>query len=568
MQMLIGDKQLQFVFVNSKTNPVRVDYLPTYNNDTKIFRCPAGIIQHKTLGITYLSSAHKASEYKYWDMPAFNSSPLVETSKKYYLYAKVSKSSTAGTFILTETSIEFEQVAGYYHLLSWIIDPEFDGKRSFVRMWGFSEFLPGQAFLDIISDPDRKTVFDLVNGKIIGNITITTGSSGYNNLSDKPDLGVYETKADFKVFSDSITASVNSIQGTVSGLVKDSADFKIFSTSISGTVTNISNTVNGLVTQSAGWITTATGNNLWASKTLENGETIVSKINQTASTITIDASKINLIGKVTFSMLNSSAQATINNKVDTTTIIEGGYIKTSLIKTDAIIANIAKIGNFTIENGWLKSTSAPGSNVGYIDMRYGSSRVAFGKDLMPATAGGAYTLTALIDNQNLASNYYGSTTALYLRAAGSSSVKSLALDAYGGVRFKGGSAFIEECAPLNTNISNSSFSSADNLKYYRNFAFQSSYSGYNADIYLPSRSAIESAFGYFETGKSVGDTSFIRIYLLCTRWSNGYDRVKSSSTTPIIDRTGDTISYVELNKGDVCSFTYHNGAWYLSYANW
>jgi len=66
-------------------------------------------------------------------------------------------------------------------------------------------------------------------------------------------------------------------------------------------VTDRTNAINGVYSymSSAGWITTATGNTLWASKSLENGETIVSKINQTASTVTILASHIKLEGIVT-----------------------------------------------------------------------------------------------------------------------------------------------------------------------------------------------------------------------------------------------------------------------------
>lgn len=56
-----------------------------------------------------------------------------------------------------------------------------------------------------------------------------------------------------------------------------------------------------------------------------NGNNIVSRINQTATTITIDASKINLVGKVTIGMLDK-------------TILEDGKIKAELINTDALVA--------------------------------------------------------------------------------------------------------------------------------------------------------------------------------------------------------------------------------------
>ncbi|MDR2890764.1 MAG: hypothetical protein LBV18_04070 [Alistipes sp.] len=59
--------------------------------------------------------------------------------------------------------------------------------------------------------------------------------------------------------------------------------------------------IKGQITQilSAGYITRPEGNTLWASKELENGNKIVSYINQTATTITIAAEKIKLEGVVT-----------------------------------------------------------------------------------------------------------------------------------------------------------------------------------------------------------------------------------------------------------------------------
>lgn len=82
-------------------------------------------------------------------------------------------------------------------------------------------------------------------------------------------------------------------------------------TAISTEVDNINNTIS-----TAGWITTAQGNTLFASKDLEDGNEIISYINQTATTTTIKSSRINLDGAVTFSDLSSSLQNTINSAGD------------------------------------------------------------------------------------------------------------------------------------------------------------------------------------------------------------------------------------------------------------
>lgn len=184
MQLLVGDESLQFRFVNSKTNPVQLAHNITYNANTKILNAPAGIIQHLTLGISSLSSSHKADEYKYWDMAEYNSPVLIDPVKKYYLYAKVSKENQTGTFLLSETAIKMEQITGYYHLLTGVLNSEYDGSRSFVELYGFTEILPGRVTTERIISPDGKTYFDLVKGEIGGNIQIKTGSSGLENLSE------------------------------------------------------------------------------------------------------------------------------------------------------------------------------------------------------------------------------------------------------------------------------------------------------------------------------------------------------------------------------------------------
>lgn len=103
---------------------------------------------------------------------------------------------------------------------------------------------------------------------------------------------------------------------TATGAVKSELEGKITVQAgrIDGVVTDIDNINNTIET--AGWITTAQGNTLFASKDLEDGNEIISYINQTATTTTIKSSRINLDGAVTFSDLSSSLQNTINSAGD------------------------------------------------------------------------------------------------------------------------------------------------------------------------------------------------------------------------------------------------------------
>lgn len=184
MQLLVGDESLQFRFVTSKTNPVVISYNITYDIKKKILKAPATILQHMTMGIDTITASHKVGDYKFWDMAEYNSPPLVDAAKKYYMYAKVSKENSSGTFLLSETAIKIEGIAGYYHLLVGILNSEYEGERSFVELYGFTEILPGRITTDRIVSTDGKTYFDLVRSEIGGKIKFAYGSSGLENLEE------------------------------------------------------------------------------------------------------------------------------------------------------------------------------------------------------------------------------------------------------------------------------------------------------------------------------------------------------------------------------------------------
>ncbi|SFU36506.1 hypothetical protein SAMN05216364_100627 [Porphyromonadaceae bacterium KHP3R9] len=169
MQLLVGDESLQFRFVNSKTNPQPVTHNVAFNTTTKVLTAAAGIIQHMTIGVTSLKKSHAASEYKYWDMTAYTS-PALDPDKAFYLYARCATSGTTGIFLLSETAIAMESVAGQYHFLLGILNSEQDGDRSFAPLYGFTEILPGRVTTDRIVSQDGQTYFDLLSGIIGGRI--------------------------------------------------------------------------------------------------------------------------------------------------------------------------------------------------------------------------------------------------------------------------------------------------------------------------------------------------------------------------------------------------------------
>lgn len=193
MQIRLGAEQLQFRFVNSKTNPSEI--IPNFrmDNTTKVFSAPAPILQHMSLGITKVSPTHTPNEYKFWDISAYTSPYLGDDKSPYYLYAKCSKSGTTGIFELSKEPHKMEEGSFYYFLVG-TLGTEWENVRSFTTCYGFTEILPGRMVINLITSTDGKTYFNLVEGVIGGKIHFDSGTTGYENIKDKPDLSIYGTK--------------------------------------------------------------------------------------------------------------------------------------------------------------------------------------------------------------------------------------------------------------------------------------------------------------------------------------------------------------------------------------
>jgi len=408
----------------------------------------------------------------------------LKSTASHYIYARCSKNNNGCNIVCSTDKKGVDDDTNYYYFPVGIISAVYDGYREITTTYGATRITGRTISCGRIESIDKKTYFDIDNGKIGGNISIEAGSSGLENLAEwadaKRDIDNANKSAgdadkavgdleDFVngAFSDGIideaeakaiekyinvvnntksaveatynklytnvylsgTAKTNllnskvSLFGTISNLItsintaiadgkatkaeKKAVDDKfalfnsalatfntavesankaiqdalkqfssdnttqlsILSDRISAQVTRIDNIDSAI--SKGGWLTTAEGNTLYASKTLENGENLISYINQSAGNTTIKSSKIDIIGAVTFSTLNSDLQALINGKADSSglgalaskdsvekamlgsTIIVGGYLNTDMIKVRRIDADSGSVGGFTIEKGRL-----------------------------------------------------------------------------------------------------------------------------------------------------------------------------------------------------------------------
>ena len=345
--------------------------------------------------------------------------------------------------------------------------------------------LYSNTYLDGAAKTGLKSAKDVLDSSISALISSinTAIADGKTTASEKADVD--KKFAAFNTAMSSFESAVETANKYIQDKLKDytdtatnqvkvklESDLSVQAGQITGISTRVDNIRNEIDT--AGWINTTQGNTLFAAKSLEDGNKIISYINQTATTTTIKAERINLVGAVTFSMFNTSLQSTISgkanssdlgglayenevamsnlsstlqsiieNKVDpsdlttalmpyvtstslteslkkyeltgvaddkvkdlinaltgkqSTTIING-FIDTSLLNADKIIANAAHIAGFTIESNRLYNkemssgielSNASGTKFIYINSIGSSSALQVRNDYGTALSIGSY----------------------------------------------------------------------------------------------------------------------------------------------------------------------------------
>ena len=119
-------------------------------------------------------------------------------------------------------------------------------------------------------------------------------------------------------------ATISTVDGLGNRLTTHESSFHVTAEQINAIVSRV-DTIDGTISK-AGWITTADGNKLWATKELENGDTIVSFINQSAESVAINAKHIKLEGLVT---ANEYFKVLEDGSIEANAGTFSGYLKTN-----------------------------------------------------------------------------------------------------------------------------------------------------------------------------------------------------------------------------------------------
>lgn len=354
---------------------------PNYQGNVNAIRVQGGVLTHYTID---------EAKARSWTL-ADGLATLSDASKPYYVYAKCQRAGAGGVILFTLEQIPVEKDPAYYHF--WIgvlnsVDSELKA-RSFAPMYGFTMINGRFIKTGRIQSADGATYFDLDEGVISGNIKIKGNSD-------------YATKTELQVVSDQIKGEVGKFNAQLGGTKAQLDAFQ------QQTQQNVNNLLSRQATaddkiyrlQTAGFISRAEGNALYASAQLANGKTIASLITQTPEAINMISRNININAAVTFESYkedNAQKLAAVNRRVSNTettlsnqqnqlnqkqgkydpfdinnarlngkTVIEGGYINTSLINTNALVVKkAASIGGFHVDNDGLTSASSNGHDFAF-----------------------------------------------------------------------------------------------------------------------------------------------------------------------------------------------------------
>lgn len=170
---------------------------------------------------------------------------------------------------------------------------------------------------------------------VLTNVMKTEFDSQITQLKNSINLRV--TKTDYDKNNQVLNQSIGNLQTSYN--------------SISGTVSSLNTRLQTV--EKAGYITTSQGNTLYASKKLENGNELISYINQDATNTTIKAKNINLNGAI-------SANGNIRITTDGKLIAVNGQFTGKITATEGEIAGL-KLSNNGLRSSDFNASSKVGS---------------------------------------------------------------------------------------------------------------------------------------------------------------------------------------------------------------
>lgn len=176
-QLIVGTNSQQMDFIGVK-------FIPNADGDPNYFKSTAGKLVHFTIN---------EDEVREWVISS--SSYQLNNSYPYYVYAKCPREENTGSILVSERQIKLLEDPDYYHFWVGVLNTPEDNVRSWLPNYGFTEIAGQTITTGVIKDKLARVVIDLINGTIYGKLNFASGTTGYENITDKPDLSIYGTIA-------------------------------------------------------------------------------------------------------------------------------------------------------------------------------------------------------------------------------------------------------------------------------------------------------------------------------------------------------------------------------------
>lgn len=179
MHLLVGDKSLQYEFIDSPQSQRAITFNIGYNQKRQIEVSEAWL-KHYTLEIEAVKPQQKC---RIWHLQAFVSGEL-QVEQNYFLYARVEKGSDNGFFSISQDKLP-QQEESLYNLLVSVVAWS-GGEHQISKMYGYSQVLPGQITTSTLSSSDGSAIIELKDQEITlkGNVKFEAGSSALTQINN------------------------------------------------------------------------------------------------------------------------------------------------------------------------------------------------------------------------------------------------------------------------------------------------------------------------------------------------------------------------------------------------
>lgn len=575
-QLIVGTNSQQMELIGVK-------FIPNADNDTNYFKNTTGKLVHFTV----------SEEIREWAIP--EASFRLNNSLAYYVYAKCPKEGTNGSIYVSERQIKLEDETGFYHFWIGVLNTPEDDVRSWLPNYGYTEIAGQTITTGLIKDKLARLVIDLVNGTITGPVIFKSGTSGYNNISDRPNLQpLYDGISDALADAENASNAANNAQSTANNkarvfyqttapasgmrtndlwvdgenIYRYNGSKWVLASKYDNTITEIN---GGLITTGA--IAFGSTGGMAASGTIRiwsggaagtNGQPPADPTFRVESNGNVESrGSIYIANSNGEKLAGLSGGGTAGNSVR----IWAGNATPANAPFKVYQNGDAYIGGLRMESGGLFSDSrysgessskfflhSSGSNA-FLGFSSSDKWAGLGLNTLPSTLGGTSALMRLEYATNHNDINYGAVIDVH------GGRRNYALYCTGGLRVNGPVSTARYIRP-----NPKSDAIINEIGYMDTFAFQTST---YLNVYLPSRATLAAKMGtvhaeYGESWSEVGYNSVVFIHIIVTRHSSASIRITHEKTdTPLVDNNGNQTDGFDMAKGDCATFAYFNSAWYI-----